>query len=188
MFKLTKLFLVIIIFGCFATGLHAQEGFIVRDIKFAGNDSISDELLLSQMNTKPVTFKEKLIFWKRKNSFASFTFESDLIRLHKYYQRNGFPDSEITSEYFLDNKRKKIDITINIMEGPPVIIDSVTYDYYGSNDGSDILDSLKKELPLQSGIRFRDEMIFLTEESIRSNYLNRGYPYIELDKEIIYNG
>lgn len=175
-------------FGCFATGLYAQEGFTVRDIKFAGNDSIPDEFLLSQMNTKPGTLKEKLIFWKRNNSFASFTFESDLIRLHKFYQRNGFPDSEITSEYILDNKRKKLDITINIMEGLPVIVDSVIYDYYGSSDASGILDTLKKELPLQSGIRFRDEKIFLTEESIRNNYFNRGYPYIELDKEIIYNG
>jgi outer membrane protein insertion porin family len=186
MVRLIKLLLLLILPALIASGLSAQEGYKVKAIKFTGNDNIPGGVLAGQMNTSAVKFFEKLTFWKTKSKFSSFTFEGDMIRLHKYYQRNGFPDPEITYLFETDNNKKKLTITVNIDEGSAVLTDSVNFSFSGSNDPSYILDSLKQSLPLQSGRRFRDEHVFETENIIRNSYHSGGYPFIILERDIIY--
>ena len=152
MVRLTKL-LLLIISALFTTALPAQDGFSVITIKFNGNKNISAETLAKQMNTTPAKFPEKLIFWKKSAKFSSYTFEEDLIRLNKFYQRNGFPDPEITWKAETENNKEKLIITINITEGEPVMIHSVNFAFAESSHASDILDSVKKIFIFRNSLR-----------------------------------
>jgi outer membrane protein insertion porin family len=184
--RLIKFLLIMILSAFFANWVPAQEGFAVKAIEFKGNDNLSGELLSEQMNTRAATLLEKLTFWKKNTQFSSFTFEGDLLRLHKFYQRNGFPDPLITYDFNTDTNKKKLKIIIDVEEGQPVMVDSVNFSYSGSSEASKILDSIKQVLPLQAGKRFRDENVFETEDYIRNSYYNSGYPFIKLDRNIIY--
>ncbi len=180
---LTKFLIILIISVLFAAESPAQEGFSVKAIKFTGNKNISGDILAGQMNTIAAKFPGKLIFWKKSAEFSSFIFEDDLIRLTKYYQRNGFPNPEIT--WTTDNENNKnLTLHINIIEGKPVLADSVNFTFEGSKDASRILDSVKQVIPLKAGDRFRDEKIFETENIIRNSYRNRGYPFVKIDRDI----
>ncbi len=187
MVKPYKIFLFLFFLACLTTHTFAQEGLIINKISFSGNDSIPKETLLEQMNTQPRTFIEKLKFWKKSTGFSSFTFESDLRRLKKVYQRNGFPDPEITHELDRGKKDKKLEIILHIDQGPAVMVDSVNYHLSGSDEARDVLDSLKKEAPLRTGTRFRDEQVLTTERLLRNGFTNMGYPFIELEKNITLN-
>ena len=86
---LTKGVLLIVLWG--ATGsLYAQTDYKILSVKFEGNEKLKSQALKEQMNTRANSLKDKALFWKRKPRFSTFTFRSDIDRLQKYYQQNGY--------------------------------------------------------------------------------------------------
>ena len=85
----------------FATGfsiqcLYAQEGYIIREIKFIGNHSFSSKELSNYMILRG-TSKFKQIFLRKKPVlFDETTLKSDLNRIQKFYQSEGFLDTKVT--------------------------------------------------------------------------------------------
>lgn len=165
----------------------SQENLKVVKIQFSGNDSISEEALLSIMNTKTLTLIEKIEFWKENAIFSSYTLKEDLARLKKHYQQNGFLDPVITAELIPNKKNRKLKIEILISQGKTIVNGEVNYSLANASLPRKITFPEKILTPLKSGARFRDEDVIITEKKINEYYSNSGYPYNTVSHELVLN-
>lgn len=185
--NLRKFFLGIIIVTGVLLNASAQKNAIVRNIKFTGIDSLQEDILLKQMTTKSRSFTEKLSFWKKKTRFSDLSFEEDLLKLKKYYQQNGFLDAAISSDLLPDKRNKKMDILIHIRKGRPIAIGEINYVIHGKEPNLQLLDSLKKQISIQSGKPFQDDKILASEHLIQEGFSTKGYPFVKVEKNIHLN-
>lgn len=167
--------------------LFAQQDYKVVKIEFLGNDTIPEDALLNIMNTKALTSIQKLTFWKSNALFSPYILNEDLVRIKKYYQRNGFLDPVVTSELFPHKKKEKINIKVLVSPGKAIVNDHLNYTLVGDTANSNIGAPDVLQLPLKSGKRFRDEDVIKTEAALSDFYTNRGYPFTQLSKEVRLN-
>lgn len=64
--------ILLIILLLFTQSIYSQKEYRLNNVKFLGNNHISNEKLLKQMNTQPKKKIEKLFIWKRNPEFTYF--------------------------------------------------------------------------------------------------------------------
>ncbi|PKQ61723.1 outer membrane protein assembly factor BamA [Labilibaculum filiforme] len=187
MVQLRKVLLTIIFLTGFILKIAAQDNAIINKISFTGIDTLGKETLLKQMNTKARPFTGKMTFWKKSARFSSFTFEEDILKLKKYYQQNGFLDASIPYDIVPNKNNKKVNITIHIKKGNPVLIGEIKYLMQKNTETKKILDSITTIIPIQPGMLFQDEKIIAAEKLIREKFSKKGYPLVKVEKNIFLN-
>lgn len=166
---------------CSCFFVSAQENYEVRQINFRGNATLDDDLLLEGMAIKDVSYIEKLITKKEPSLFNRELMELDVQRLTRIYQSEGFLDVQVSLRPLkVNDKKKTVKISIDITEGQPVKVDSISFGTAGAD--TDInLDSLirktSRKLMLARGGRFRDESLNTDVQLIRDAYRNLGFAY-----------
>lgn len=156
----------------------------VRDIVFTGNEIIDDEELLAQMNTQPKKSLEKLFFWKKRPDFIASVFDDDINRLTSYYNRNGFLNPDISFNIDTSSSGKLAEIKIMITENDFVKTGDLKITLEGDSITAVLLDSLKPQLPIKTGQRFRDANVFEAELMIKRLLSDRGYPFTRINRTI----
>ena len=105
--------------------LEFYEGKItkIRNIKFFGNTSFEDDILLSRIKTKVKSLRN--IF--ANNNFKLFQINNDMIRIKNFYKTKGFRDIKVeyNIEYFATNK---VNVNFKINEGEKYIFSSIKID------------------------------------------------------------
>lgn len=187
MMHIRRILLQILILLGLVFSASAQDNLIVNNIRFTGIDTLPKAILLKQMNTKARSFTGKLAFWKKSPRFITYTFDEDLHKLKKFYQKNGFLDVTITSELTPDKKNKKLDIILKIKKERSISIGDIHYKLPESETNSQILKDLQLLIPLKKGQRFKDENIILAENLIRKKYSRQGFPFVKVEKNILLN-
>ena len=110
----------------FDNRVRAQENYEIREINFVGNDSIEDDALLDPMVMYPLSYLEKKLTKKEPSLYNRELLETDLERLTRYYQREGFIDVHVELEEIKKkDKKKKVDLTFKIEQGMPFTVDSI---------------------------------------------------------------
>ena len=170
-------FLIILSFRGFG-----QEDHVVKKVEFHGNEPISGEVLLNQMNSCGETLIEKLKFWKDEPLLSTFMLNEDVERLRTFYQRNGYLNPEVS--YNINRNKKKATIQINIETGEPVLIRDVTYSDLTDEEKATILSKAIKNQPFNKGDRFVDSEILKYEEEISKIFHDNGYPFIEVKRQL----
>ncbi len=84
----------------------------------------------------------------------------------------------------LIKKKRKLDISIHIKEGKAVIVGEVDLHLKGDSINKHLIDKLKRDIPLKSYTRFRDESVLESEKMIRHRFTESGYPYVTLERSI----
>ncbi|MFW5916325.1 MAG: outer membrane protein assembly factor BamA [Bacteroidota bacterium] len=161
-----------------------QENYAIKDIEFKGNETLSDQTLLEQINTRSATLLEKMAFWKQMPEFSSVMLENDMERLHRYYQRHGFLNSRLDYALKENEKRKNMVIHIEVKERDPVKIRSVQFREPADSAVASLLKEITDDLPLKPGDRFIDREVLNFERYIRDFFYNRGYPFAEVDRDV----
>ncbi len=180
---LTKGVLLIVLWG--ATGsLYAQTDYKILSVKFEGNEKLKSQALKEQMNTRANSLKDKALFWKRKPRFSTFTFRSDIDRLQKYYQQNGYLNATLVPELGRNNERKTLQITIRIDEGIPVLIDSVKLALTDNSKLSRLIDSCKTVILTRTGEIFKDESVSGSTVIIEKALSDVGYPFTSVNHKL----
>jgi outer membrane protein insertion porin family len=96
--------------------------YVVREVRFVGNEQIDDDQLRAEMNTKP----GRLLPFPRSGAFVRSVFDDDLRRLWFFYREQGFADAEIVdAPVDVDDADGWIDVTVVIDEGPRTIVEEV---------------------------------------------------------------
>ncbi len=177
--KFKKIFFAIFIL--ISSVNFAQENYIVRDILFTGNKSLSSEIILEQIQHYPTSWFSDVILFEDPFLFSKDIFEKDKESIKRLYQREGFIDVKIENVSFSKNDDdKSVEIKIDINENNPILVDSVEF----SIDNEDLkkqIPKIKEKLLLKSKKRFIDEFIKKDESIIINSFINNGYPYVDVN-------
>jgi outer membrane protein insertion porin family len=106
-----------------AAPLQARpRSWYVGKVSFGGNQSFSDRALLSRMDSKP-----PLLF--KRTPFSQFQLDDDILALNQFYQEQGFLAARVSvADVKRNDRRHRVDIAIDVAEGPPTLVDSICFE------------------------------------------------------------
>lgn len=158
----------------------------LKRVTFSGNETLSDDILLDQMNSRPKKGIQKLLFWKKSPEFIPSALQEDTERLGSFYIRNGFINPELS--YKLDTiSARKIKAVINITENSFIRNADPVFNLKGDSAISYLSDSLLKVIPLKGGERFTDEGVLNSVDLVKRTFSDYGYPYSTVKYDIKVN-
>jgi outer membrane protein assembly complex protein YaeT len=144
----------------------------VREIEISGNTLFSTNELLGEMLTK---VRPSYLFWQADPIFDPVTFREDLERLRRFYEARGYYRVRVAHNLTVDSEKSRVDVKIQIFEGPPVIVGQVDVQIVG--------DSLSPPpLPIKEGDIFVEEVYRKGEDVLRQFFLDRGYAHVVTER------
>ena len=168
---------------------NAQEGYLIRNIKFIGNHSFSGGDLSNNITIHGTSKFRQIVLRKKPFLFDEKTLQTDLSRIEKFYQSEGFLDAKVTSRLETNPKGNAVNIFIHISEGEPIRVRQIGYHFTIQGDTTagksphQLVTKMKPTLNLKPGIRFRDVLLKADEDLILKKFSNEGYPYIQVRPE-----
>jgi outer membrane protein assembly factor BamA len=162
-----------------ATGCKDEGTIRVHSLKFNGVKAVDEGHLKDALATK----QSSKIPWGKKTYFDRSRFDADLKRVQAFYADRGFPDARVTGfDVKLNDKQDQVDVTVNISEGDPVVVEAVNFNGFDVLPG-DQLNRLRKQQPLQLG-QARDRQLVVSAHEMAINALREyGYPYAKVATE-----
>jgi outer membrane protein assembly factor BamA len=153
--------------------LDAGREWRIRNIEIFGNTKFSTNELLNEILTR---VRPSYLFWQEDNIFDPITFREDLERLRRFYEARGYYRARVTHDLTVDSENSRVEVKIEILEGPPVIVAQVDVEIAG--------DSLSlPPLPIKQGDIFVEEVYLRGEEVIRQFFLDRGYAHVVTERQ-----
>ncbi|MBD3223824.1 MAG: outer membrane protein assembly factor BamA [Caldithrix sp.] len=178
-----NIFIFLVLFAAFSL-LSAQEDYVLNDIDFRGNETFSEDVLLEQVAMHGSGLFSKYIMGDEPFNFSEQILESDLERVVRFYQKEGFLYARAEKgEIKLDNADEEIDLlTIDITEGEAIRIAEVSFAFKMHSASKNLMqDSLIQEthdkMILQTGKRFRDQALQQDRQTMVEHFNDRGYAY-----------
>jgi outer membrane protein assembly complex protein YaeT len=139
--------LVLALAASFAAGcLEDREGLRVTNIEFRGVEAVSESELKELLATR----ESGRMPWSRPRYFDRAAFLTDLERVRRFYQGNGYPDARVVQFDARPRGDEALELVITIDEGEPIIVEDVRL------DGFDVVPEdhrqrLRETLPLRAG-------------------------------------
>jgi outer membrane protein insertion porin family len=178
-----------------ACSVWAQEGYVVTDVSFRGNQTLSDAQIVEQIAMHGRAGFLGLFSDREDFIFSRDALEADIERLTRYYQRQGFLRVRVGQpELNVNHSKQHVKVSLVIEEGRPVAVDSVLFDIIGSaqaaSDGQETaeVDSLLQEvstkLMLSPGVRFRDRLVEQDRRTLADYLSEHGYPHARSNPDL----
>ena len=148
----------------------------IASLTFEGVEQVDRGALANALQTR----KGSRFPWGRKRYFDRRAFEADLERIVAFYRDRGFPDARVIAvEPRLDAAQTKIDVTVRIREGKPIVVEAVDL------QGFDVLPErrqrrLARRLPLREGQPLDAQQAAAAREQALNELRNHGYPYADV--------
>jgi len=164
--------------------LAAQEGTVVRSIKFEGNQALTEDELRAVLLTYETGWSGEEIFGSEPYYFSRDVFQTDLENLVAEYQHEGYLWARIdTAIVRADDAGETSTIVIRISEGRAFTVDSVLVVAPGDTLWSAVFrqawPSVAEESVVRNGVRFRDDDVTADQERITDTFTSRGYAYVK---------
>ncbi len=177
-----KTIVAFLLFSFFSVSLVAQENLIVDKIKFKGNSYFSNAKLKEEITIQSDSWIKEKIFKKEPVYFTYNLYNDDIRRLKILYQKSGFLNVTFDDPIITINKKKKVEITVFVHEGDPVLISAITFLVDSTKTLSEVLKPrTEKALLLKTQAtqtkNFRDKDITSDQLLIAETFHNEGYPY-----------
>lgn len=184
--------LIALFIAVFTFDISAQDGYEVKSIKFEGNKTFKKSELMANLAAYEVNFIERITKRKEPYFYNKEFVDSDLERLIRFYQSEGYIYVQANVDTINTDKEKRtLDLKFLIREGNPILVDSI--DFSLKNDSNVIrrdsfsnrfIRRFDRRAALKTKSPFRDAA--LTEDVIRINraFQNRGYAYSKTSFEL----
>ena len=156
--------------------LNPSRSYRLASMTIAGNHAFADSELLELMRTKA---KPAYQFWKKSPPFEPEAFGSDLGRLRDFYRSRGYYRAQVT--YDLGVSGDLVAVRINIDEGQPVTVDSITVDVEGGAPSPRTL-APAAQLPLKRNDIFTQSAYQLGDQQLLDLYMRNGYANAEVKR------
>jgi outer membrane protein assembly complex protein YaeT len=151
----------------------------VERIEFSGNEKFSDDELSDIIVTKARPWYR---VWEARPAFDPVTFGSDLERLPRFYEAQGYYGTAITYDLTVDESEGLVAVQIEVREGMPVSISEIDVEVVGS-EADRKPPSLPKELPVKRGEIFREAEYQQAEQALRGIFLENGYAHVKTERK-----
>ncbi|HVH92077.1 MAG TPA: POTRA domain-containing protein, partial [Candidatus Acidoferrum sp.] len=152
--------------------LDAARQWRVEKIEISGNAKFSDSEILRELLTK---VRPWYLFWEAENNFDPITFREDLERIRRFYEARGYYRTQVTYDLTADPQSGQLEVKIEVIEGPPVIVSQVKVEVSGSSLSP-------PELPIKQGEIFVEESYRKGEETLRNFFLEHGYAHVTTER------
>ena len=164
----TTVLLAALISGCEETG-DVQ----VSSIKFRGAQAIAAD----ELKTIIATRENGFLPWSRKHFFDRPEFDRDVKRIEAYYTDRGFPGAKVVGvDVGLNAAKNKVDITVEIAEGEPVVVERIVFEGLESIP-ADHVDRLNAQLPLKAGNPRDQKLVAASHDMVVAELRDHGFPY-----------
>ena len=149
----------------------------VDDIEFNGNATFADAQLEAAIATTPSSRWRRLgLFFGAERCLDRLEFQRDVVRLRLFYRQRGFYETRVDT-VVTTVRPNIIDITFNIVEGPPVLVDTLTVLGLDSlRDGP----RFRRSLEEMRGRRFDRQELQRREAEILDRLHDQGYARAEV--------
>ncbi|MFL5461774.1 MAG: POTRA domain-containing protein, partial [Gemmatimonadales bacterium] len=152
---------------------------VIRQLKFEGNQAISDEILAAAIVTTNSSWFARAFLFRSfkflgtKRFFDEEEFRRDVVRLSVLYKRSGYPDAVVDT--LVSRTPEDVYITFRVTEGDPIRVTRMV------TTGLDSLPprlrrSVLLDLPLQVGDPFNRFDMQASADSLIRRLRDRGYP------------
>lgn len=167
----------------------AQDNYEIRKIKFKGNKAFSKADLLDHLTVHESSFISRKIQKQEPSLYNQDFMETDLERLTRFYQSEGYMDAFIKLDSLsIKEKKKRVNIHISVVEGTPVVIRNVSVNLTDSTASirPRLMQRLPRRLNLKEGSRFTDQTLYDDISKINGVFLDRGFVYVNTDFKLDY--
>jgi len=150
----------------------------VTSVTFRGNHALDRLTLAAAIATSASTWTYSVPLLKhlalgQRRLFDELEFRRDAVRLQILYRQHGYFEARIDTT--VDRTPTSVAVVFDIVEGPPVLVDSV--DVQGADTILDV-GRLKAKLPLTEGRPFDRTAFEAAADTIALAVQNRGYPFV----------
>jgi outer membrane protein assembly factor BamA len=155
-------------------GCREDQTVAVNNLTFTGVNSVKE----SQLRAALATTESSWLPWGAKHYFTRQQFEADLKRVVAFYRDRGFPDARVKSfDVKLNKAQDEADITVNVEEGQPIILQNIEYQGFEGVVPDRQMDGLKQRVPLKEGQPLDRALAQVTREAALDEIKDHGYPY-----------
>lgn len=142
-------------------------------MKFTGVKAVKT----GQIKSVLATIQSDKLPWGAKHYFTREQFEADLKRVVAFYKDRGYPDAKVRSfDVKLNDKQDAVDVTVNIDEGQPVLVEMVEYIGFDALPPAR-LNLLRSNAPLRGGAALDRAVAQALREAALDEIKDNGYPY-----------
>ncbi len=123
--------------------------------------------------------------------FSPVELQKDVIRLERFYDRNGFLGALVDYEVELDTSRNDVNVLLSIEEGEPLRIDSLWFAGPGGQSAVEQFDNdlkddwivFRDKIVLQSGERLDEYRLLALQDQTLDWLRDRGYAFADASAE-----
>ncbi len=123
--------------------------------------------------------------------FSPVEMQKDVVRLRRFYNRNGFLQPEIDWLTDLDTTKNTIKILFTVDEGPPLLLDDLVFQDSTGRPAvaqfpaslRDDWDAFRDRIALQQGQRLDEFRLLQLEDAALGWVRDRGYAFARVDAE-----
>ncbi len=145
----------------------------VSSIRFNGTTAITTE----ELKTIIATRENGFIPWSRRYYFDRAEFDRDVQRIEAYYADRGYPDAKVVGvDTRLNADKTKVDITVEIAEGEPVIVENITFEGLDAIPAEHI-EALPAQLLVKAGNPRDQRSILASHDIVVAELRDHGFPY-----------
>lgn len=164
----------------------------VWEIKIEGNKTFQGPVIKNVIANESPSLLKKIVSFRKVGMRVSETeFRRDVIRIERFYQRQGFINVEVYYEIReLKNKSWKKTLVFVVVENKPVIVQSNQVSFTNNQDIESLSDgeykdfeSLLNRLPFKKGQRYEPINKTYVEGEIESELKNLGFVYVKANVE-----
>ncbi|MBI4429533.1 MAG: BamA/TamA family outer membrane protein, partial [Ignavibacteriales bacterium] len=167
-------------FLCLFIPLHAQESYEVGLLRFEGNRILSDDQLLSAIQSRETPWWLWKILYSKPEYYDPIVFESDYVRLAKYYENNGFFHARIDTTIIFLHADKRVSLTFLIQEGQRSLLDTVEYKGIQALP-QELMDEIRANPLIEVGDPFVTEGVQAELGRIVGLFANYGYVNLKVE-------
>lgn len=150
--------------------LDAEKNWRLQGLTITGNAHFSTRQLRQQMVSKIRLWTAP---WRAFPRFDPVTFATDLTRLQRFYQMEGYYEAKVS--YDLSPLGENISVKLTIDEGEPIRVRQLSLSLQDQPFLNGTLETLRPSLPLQEGTIFTEESYQQSEITIKTFFLDHHY-------------
>ena len=170
--QLFRLLLVTVVLAS-VSACKEDTGVRVKSFAFKGNKAVKT----SQLKSVLATGASSKLPWGTKRYFSREQFEADLKRITAFYTDRGYPDARVSSfDANLSPDQTSVDITINISEGEPVVVERIVLEGFETLPEAH-RKTLDTRLPLRVGQPLDRALLQASREAALDELRDHGHPY-----------
>jgi outer membrane protein assembly complex protein YaeT len=150
----------------------------VDKIEISGNEHFSDSQVMAEMITQARPWYR---FWEERPLFDPVTFATDLDRLRRFYEAEGYYLSRITHDLAVDEARGLVSPQIYVEENRPVVISQVDVEIE-TGPAQQHAPLLPEKLPVTPGEIFREQEYQDGELLLRNYLMDNGHAHAQTQR------